>query len=259
METEPCEAGAARAMLRSIEGLPLEGFERSFKVSPRKLLANRFLAGVNSRDLPAETLSGVCGSLRMPRWMLDQVRIRSAEATTVHFGFEQGTTSAIYKVYLEFARRLQLWQADPVLLHLAYKWDPIEPSRHAVASYVCVPGLDARQIAERVAAVTSGPARRACGEVLSQVSLRTADLMYLDVTEEGNPRRSFDLNVHEASLAVSDVAAPIAQACTAYGCPPARVQALIDFASSARLAHLAGGVSRDGEEFMTLYYAPGIT
>jgi hypothetical protein len=82
--------------------------------------------------------------------------------------------------------------------------------------------------------------------------------MYLGVTEEGNSRRSFDVNVHEASLTVSDVAAPIAEACAAYGCPPARVQALLDFASSSRLAHLSGGVSRDGEEFMTVYYAPGI-
>jgi non-ribosomal peptide synthetase component F len=79
-------------------------------------------------------------------------------------------------------------------------------------------------------------------------------LQFLEVGEEGNERRSFDLNLYDAGLTLRDAQAPLARLRQHYGVRPGQYQALYDQVSARRLGHIAGGLHRAGESFATVYY-----
>lgn len=54
------------------------GFERSFKVFDKTILANRFLLGVEKEETPPNSLLEICQQMNMP------------DANMVLFGFEEG-------------------------------------------------------------------------------------------------------------------------------------------------------------------------
>jgi len=202
----------------------------------------------------------------MPDSLLQRFREHLPEATFVHFGFEETESSALYKAYLEFwenwedelARRAA--KAEPFLLHLGLKWDPADPGRAAVTRYTCHPWLPAEEIRRRLDAIyaTSDAAipRQAVHAAVDAASDRTrpGQLLYLEVSEEGNPRHSFDLNCYKAGLRlqVLDEWAPRLEA--HYGVPAERFRRVYDFARARTLGHIAGGLDREGHDFLTIYY-----
>jgi tryptophan halogenase len=107
----------------------------------------------------------------------------------------------------------------------------IDPSRHG-ALLELVQGI-ARQASERIA---------------------PGEIQYLEVTEEGNPRRSFDLNVYKSGLRLQDLNPELLRALAYYGIPFSRFAPLYQRIKRERLGHLAGGVDREGNDFMTVYY-----
>lgn len=78
--------------------------------------------------------------------------------------------------------------------------------------------------------------------------------MYLEVSEDNNPRASFDLNLHEAGIRIGEVGALLVQARDRYAIPAGEFDSLYGRVSAHRLGHLAGGISREGSDFLTLYY-----
>jgi hypothetical protein len=78
------------------------GYERSFKMLDRKLLANRFLLGIDTADITHARLLDVCRELQMPDACFVPFRDALADANLVFLGFEDNEPGCVYKVYLEF-------------------------------------------------------------------------------------------------------------------------------------------------------------
>jgi hypothetical protein len=244
-----------------LKNLPLEGFERSFKMSDGALFANRYLLGLHKSVIPPHVLSTICDEIGMPLSHRRSMGENLSRASTLHFGFEQGGDSDIYKVYLEFAGALARGGGphEPVLLHLAYKWDAMNPEIAMIAEYLCYQGLSPPSLMARHAALypdqSSGAAREATQEIIALASRRTDDdLMYLEVREEGNPRFSFDVKLHEAELRVQEIEIQLDALRRHYAISPTQYDPLFQQIRGSRLAHISGGTNRHGRDFVTVYY-----
>ncbi len=258
----PQVAGDGGRLLGLLRGQRFEGFEKSFKMARGSLLAERVLFGVPRAGADPASLAGVCRALAMPEPYLAAFEGGLAEADTVHFGFEAGE-GLLYKVYLEYARRYHGAPrgGPPVVLHHAYKWDASDPRRRAVARYECFPGLPAAGIRARLAALyghRGAPSQAAACAALDLAGRRSVKpLMYLEVAEEGNPRASFDLNLHPADLRVADLEAGLRELQQRYAIAEDAFEPVWENVRGQALGHVAGGTSRGGGDFFTVYHGVG--
>jgi tryptophan halogenase len=251
----PCAAADRLIAAVKALGAPVR-HERSLRLQPGPLHAHRFLLNVlprqNSGDAWAR-LQQVGHAMQMPKdvaaWLQDAPR----DASAVHFGFEGDGERCVVKLYVE---RPAVASADgaPVLLHEACKWT-LGEAGHVLSRYHWFPGLDADAIATRLQSLmaTQPQALQLALQALEVVRERPG-LQYLEVTEPGQPRASFDLNLYDAGLEVRALQPLLAGARDAFALPPGRLQVLVDQLKSRRLGHLAGGVHRDGQPFFTLYF-----
>jgi tryptophan halogenase len=263
LNAPPQDAGALAArVFESVDalGVPYR-HERSLRLAPGRLQANRVLVSLDRARLgegAAPRIAQICAQLGMPPGPLAQVEARVAESRGVHFGFESDGERGLYKAYFErLAAGAEAAAGAPTLLHLAYKWDPAAPQRCVTTRYVWHPGLAAAALRERMAGIYGpGAPLEAALALLGLAAARVdaARLQFLEVEEDGNARRSFDLNVYDAGLAVRDFQAPLARLREHFGVRPGQFQALYDQIRNRPLGHLAGGVHRDGEAFATVYY-----
>lgn len=256
---DPASAAADRliAAVKAL-GAPVR-HERSLRLQPGRLQAHRFLLTVLPRQLAGDAwarLHQVGRVMQMPRdvaaWLQDAPR----DASAVHFGFEGEGERCVLKLYVE---RPAVPNADgaPVLLHEACKWTLGEEG-HVRSRYHWFPGLDGDAIAARLQALMATQAQALQLALLALgVARDRPGLQYLEVTEPGQPRASFDLNLYDAGLEVRALQPLLAGARDAFALPPGRFQVLVDQLKSRRLGHLAGGVHRDGQPFFTLYF--GVT
>jgi hypothetical protein len=92
--------------------------------------------------------------------------------------------------------------------------------------------------------------------LLSKAYQRTApqNLFLLEVCEEQNDRRSFDLNFYRADLCMGDVAEVYAAALSFHGHSTARGMEFLSQVARERFGHFAGGFDRVGQSFITFYY-----
>jgi len=79
-------------------------------------------------------------------------------------------------------------------------------------------------------------------------------MLYLEADEEGNPRRSFDINFLRARVFLAELYPVWAGMCSHYGVDVERFHALFTPIRNELLAHIQGGVDRDGRDFVTIYY-----
>ena len=253
----------ARPMLALVRGLNVGfGFERSFKLSPGSLHADRVILGVRTKLANGESLLKVCRAIGMPDPYLARFEELLPEANTVGFGFEGGA----YKVYLEFWDKLrQRVRQDPAnvapeTLFLGFKWAISDPSRCALARYTCYPLLSIRGIRKRLAELYDDPAMpslRAAQEIIDLAAIRIGandSFVYVEASEEGNPRKSFDLNLYKAGLRVADLYPVLSALYQHYSIPESHLESLSAETGSRTFGHLSGGNGRDGQDFLTVYY-----
>jgi len=243
------------------------GYERSCKLSERRILANRYLLGIDTAKVVHARFLEAGRTLGMPQALYERFRDGLPEANLVFLGFEDSEEDGcIYKVYLEYwerlKRRLRAGAVDgePQLLHEGFKWYVDAPARHMVTRYECLPGLDAGQIRQRIeAAYQDAPSTVTLEAVRGILELATGRiagnrLLFVEVSEPGNPRRSFDLNVYPAGLRVGDALAPIRRAAASLEVPADKLKRLLSMISGKHLGHVSGGLSRGGDEYFTIYY-----
>jgi hypothetical protein len=237
--------------------------ERSIRLCPRRLLTNRFLLTVTKQDIPRDgdaAVLDVCRRLPMPAELEEAVRANLSAARFVHFGFEENETTSIYKVYLEFdpnAASRQVGENGEILLHLAFKWDIAEPSRHVVTKYWLHQSLSTAGIVARLAEVygSIGASYEIAAGIVQLTAGRSPhEPAYLEVREDANERRSFDVNLYDANLQVQDLAAWLEKMCAYFEIPVADFQPHYDKIKTKRFGHLAGGTHRRGQDFFNLYY-----
>jgi hypothetical protein len=245
------------------------GFESSFKIVNAVLLSNRFLLGVSKKAVGQradDRLTETCSLMGMPQTLLDVFKHYLPQGNYVHFGFEQNEKTTVYKVYLEFFETIKeeiekgKHRPGPALLHLGLKWDVSNPARQSLTRYTWYPWLSPHEILQRVSDILEterGAAAREAAEQLVSVALAripARDILYLEVTEEGNPRRSFDINVYRANLQLAEVYPLLSMLCRRHSIPFDTFHSLYDGIKTKRFGHLAAGVDRERNSFFTVYY-----
>lgn len=78
--------------------------------------------------------------------------------------------------------------------------------------------------------------------------------MYMEVSEEDNPRLSFDLRFYEANLQLSEIGNFLFRMSQHYAIPDGQFKPLYEEIKAGRFGHLSGGIDRNGRDFMTAYY-----
>jgi hypothetical protein len=263
---DPDAAHAARLMRLVDElGVPHQ-HERSMRLSRGELLSHRFLLTMNRADLGDDALGktlGICRELRMPAAAEFEAAARFDEAVCVHFGFEASPKGSVCKLYLE--RPMVPAEKDAaaaagrsVLVHTAFKWSP-GAGTHVLARYLWRPEPTLPQVRARIAELLGGESTRAAQLAFDVLALGLERapldrLQLLEASEEGSPRRSFDLNLYAAEREMQDAQATLYAMRDHFGVPPGRFQAIYDQVRHQRLGHVAGGVHRDGSEFLTVYF-----
>jgi GNAT superfamily N-acetyltransferase len=263
MGTGPVEArtGAA-ALLDAVRALRVLYFhERSFYMARETLLAERFLLVPSPAQLGprwTERALDVCEAIGLPPKLREAAAGELRRARAVAFGFEGGVSRSTYKVYFEQHASDPL-PGQPTLLHVAFKWDPADPSRHVVTHYHLHAGLRREQVLARMEGVCDGMPRAVVEPLAAVIELGCARadagvLQYLEAAEADTSRRSFDFNLYGAEIALGEIAAPLARLGAHFALPPGRLDALCDPLRTTRLGHIAAGIHRDGAPFVTVYY-----
>ena len=254
----------ADLLVKLVDGLHASyGFERSFRICPGRLQGRRFLLSVHKNALGDQAqakLLAICRQLTMPADFQQSVGEHLAEANIIHLGFEGHGDRCVYKVYLE--RGVEADAGTPQLLHLAFKWDPADAARKFVTKYVWFPGLTREQISARLADIFASPTgehRESLDIILGllDVACRKIDaskILYLEATEDGTPRRSFDINLYRAGLQLADLYPLLARMCRRCSIPYEEFHALYEPAKARTFGHISGGIHREGEEFFSVYY-----
>ncbi|MEW6664098.1 MAG: DUF3467 domain-containing protein [Thermodesulfobacteriota bacterium] len=268
-ETERSEE-RAELLFRLTKDLGVSlGFERSFKVFERTLLANRFLLGASKKalgDNSRERILAICAEMGMPADLLESLDGHLPDSNFVHFGFEKSETARVYKVYLEFYDKIEGEMkagprgAGPFLMHLGFKWDISDSSKRVLTRYTWYPSLSLQGMARRLSRLLDPRRHGACLEIakgiLSLASRKVPheDILYLEVTEEGYPRRSFDINMYRANLRMDELYPFLDRMCRIYSISQGQFQALYERAKEKAFGHLSGGIDREGRDFLTVYY-----
>jgi hypothetical protein len=258
------------SLLQLMKNLNVElGLERSFKVSERILLGNRFLLGTSKSAIGQESherILDICERMEMPGNLQETFRENLSEANYVHFGFEENVRTCIYKVYLEFYDKIgkeiksQPHTSDYFLLHLGFKWDVSDNTKHAVTKYTWYPFLSVEEIQARLASILDprayGKPLEIAKDIMSTVSNRVTQdkILYLEVSEENNPRRSFDINMYKAGLQLEEILPFLLNMCQHYSIPAEKFHVLYDQVKTRMFGHLSGGIDREGRDFLTVYY-----
>jgi len=245
------------------------GLERSFKVLDKTLLGNRFLVTMTKDAIgnhARQKLLDICRQINMPEDFQDVYRENLSFAKYVHFGYEENEKSSIYKAYLEFPSN---WEAellnkpagaDSFALYLGFKWDTSENGKRALTRYTCYPRIPPEKILNKLSTLYEGSAQMDSLEIVKGI-LETAlgrigygQILYLEVSEDNNPRRSFDINMYRAKLRLEELHPLLLRLCRRFSIPEERFRAVFDPIRSKRFGHLSGGIDREGKDFLTVYY-----
>ena len=239
------------------------GREDSFKMSHGQLLAGRFLLGLRTRDISPQGVMDIAAKLGMPEPFTTIFLHEYGVANMVLFGVEESEKGCICKAYLEFwdkVRSVTMATAsrEPALLHLGFKWYARDNSIQVIARYTCFPLLDLAGILSRIRRIhhryAENPSCWIACRFVQLAARHHVPMIYMEVSEEGTPRLSFDINLYKAYLTLADVEPLLLEAATYFSLSREQFDTLYARNRTRVLGHLAGGVARDGKDFLTIYY-----
>lgn len=245
------------------------GLERSFKVSEKTLLPNRFLLGFlpgSIRPNPYEKIMDVCKRMRMPEKFLDALEQKLPEATMVGLGIEEDEGACVVKAYVEFKKAYEealkkgAKKSDSYVSHWGYKWDAEDNTKGALARYTCFPALTAGEILERISGNFYRAGEKNPSEIIKEIVERGSrkvgpnKFLYLEANEENNPRSSFDINLYGANLRLEELHPFFLEMCRHFSIPTEQFRNLYEPVKTRTFGHLAGGLDRKGRYFLTVYF-----
>lgn len=204
--------------------------------------------------------------MNMPDKQLKIFLENLSDANMLLLGFEENETSCIYKVYLEFWNKLKnkLYQRpnkiNPEILYLGFKWNQIDNTNNIITKYICHPLLTVRSIVKRISSIYNYYDDKTSLNIVKDIikiankRIVNDSFIYLEVSEENNPRESFDINLYKANLQVKDIYPILLKICQNYSINCKDFDFLYSHICDKTLGHLSGGIDRQGRDFMTIYY-----
>ncbi len=249
-------------------GVPLMG-EVSAKLVPGALLTDRFLLSAPIAALAPGSLGNVVEMAETLGLDPEAAAVLSLDLETadvLHFGYEGSPSGgAVLKLYCEFAAIVGDWdrarrEGRRLLVHRAVKWDPESSEGAVISLYEADPTLSVTDTVDRIFDLLGDhPAAELVVSVFHRAAgrLPAQDRLFLEVTEQGTDRRSFDLKVYDAGFAVGSFREAMRDVAAAFGFDRVDRDRLAQLPSAEILGHLSGGRGRDGRPFLTLYYGGG--
>ena len=243
-------------------------FERSLSFQNQALQTDRFLLGFEKRQIGPnadEKIVHACMQMGMPEDFLDVLLKHLPAAKIVGFGFGEDKDSCIIKAYLELGAPFyragsSVQRSDSYLSHIGLKWDADDRSRKALARYTCFPGGTNREVQKHLSegfygGTASGPLEFVTG-ILEVAATKDLNLRFdlLNVTEDNNPRASYDINVYGANLQLNAIQTFLLSICRYYRIPEETFGNHYEKVKNHILGHIAGGKHRNGQDFLTLYF-----
>jgi hypothetical protein len=244
-------------------------FERSFKMAEKKIRGDRFTLIVYKskiRQNPYERLSDICKRMDMPEDLFEAFSENLPDAEGIGFGFEENEETRIYKVYIDF---LTKWEKeiergrnehDPFPAILGFKWDALDNSKCAQATYTWYPSLSFDKVFERLSSILGSDEHRTVLEMAKDIidmafSRMTHDqIRYSEETETTSQRERFDLSVYKANLPLKRIYPLLKRIYQHYSIPPDTFHGLYNPIRTQIVGHLSGGIDREGKDFLTIYY-----
>lgn len=228
------------------------------------MLTDRFLVAVPVSGVAPQTFAGIAAGIGIPDKLKALFLEHLPDADVVGYGSEDGEGGVIYKAYLEFWQKVRgqvlAGSREPALMYLGFKWYASDSSRNLVARYTCYPMLDLAGLLRRIRAIYGGELDRpSCGAALHLAEFaarRNAAPIYLEVSEDGTARRSYDINLYKANLTLGELEPVLHEAAGRYAVPTAPFSAFYARLRNGVFGHLSGGFGRDGSDFLTVYYEP---
>ncbi|MGD8350446.1 MAG: hypothetical protein PVI79_14450 [Gammaproteobacteria bacterium] len=249
---------------RLVEQLDLKcGYEKSFKLIERRLLRNRYLLGIEKSILDDSKLASICEQMKLPEKFAERFFDDIAEANLVLLGFEEGADYCSYRIYFEYWDRLRRRISaspppyQPMTLFQGYKWSTNDGDVAVVTDYVCYPRLGTDEIVARIREIgADGEAFAIAIEIISLAARLAGDqaFVYLEASEGGNPRNSFDINLYPAGMTLQSIYPRVERLFEHYGIPATELERLYRDCASRPLGHLSAGIDREGRDFFTVYY-----
>ncbi|RYX90329.1 MAG: hypothetical protein EOO28_29820 [Comamonadaceae bacterium] len=243
-----------------LKNLPLNGYERSFKLQPGHLLSDRFLLGLRTAALAVEDIDAIARAMNAP----DGFRLRMlellAESTFLHFGYEASPSQETLKIYLEFPLMQEGAPKSGQPLYLGFKWAAQDPRQQAVSTYSQPITWSADTLEKEIASACGDGHPLACDAVAQIVRLAlkraaAGALPLVQVADNETPRQSFDINLYAASLDLAEVR-PLLQALHRhFSIGDTDMEALAQRFDSDLVGHLSCGTDRHGQPFVTVYHA----
>lgn len=262
--------GIVLSFFKHLGGLDAEiDTEPSFKAVRGRIFESRFLFGVSRRATGPdrdERIASICEKIGMPHELLENFKRNLPDANHIYFGVEKDEQALILKVYQEYRDTIAENIAGghvtgrSFALFTGFKWDTSSPARQAVTRYAWYPSLPVPDMLERLR-MTIEPARHSelfesVGEIIKRASDKIAygDIQYLEVSEEDNPRRSFDINIYKSGLRLEDLYPYLRSVMWRHAISSDKIESLYQRIKTERFGHLAGGVDRQNKDFMTIYF-----
>lgn len=256
--------GYVNRYLQVIANLPLKGIERSIKFAPGQFLHERLLVGIEPACWSPALFIRLCAELAMPPSLQQLFQVAMARANFLFVAFELGEHGCVYKAYAEFPVRVSGASRDGVapaaLQYQGFKWNPDAPDQQTITDYVWTPRLAQAAIAARcahhLAMLNTSLLPALLEQVLVQSVLRVdaRELVFLEVGESGTPRKSVDLNVYPARLALAELILPLTAIAAGFGLELAAVKTILARDAQQVLGHVSVGCDRKGGDFLTVYY-----
>ena len=245
------------------------GYERSFKLKQGRILANRYLIGVNKTELSRGAWLRICEQLGMPVDFVESFKRNFPNANSILIGFEDGEEAGCrFKIYLEYwdqicdgvRKRGKPAVGSRELMFLGYKWQADHPTGQTIEKYWCYPLLSIREIVDRIGFLFAGR-DITLASLMQRITHRAAgrcgegSFIYLEV-DEGDNRTSFDLNVYKSNLTMIEIKNTIRSIANHFAISSLEQQQLLNLFSKARLGHLSAGYRSDNQEFASVYFEP---
>ena len=240
------------------------GCERSVRLHLETFETRRALFSFSVAEIGANAnteVVAICRAMGIPnRLVLNISRFFSA-AAFVHFGFEYAGSAMIGKCYLELPAPVP--DAAPVngrLQFLGFKWSMNDASVAVVTRYRALSISHWDAAPALMLANTGSLLQPAMSKLMNslrpQESSKDDALSLLEIEEEGSSRRSYDLNIYDNSVSVSMLADALRDVALILNVNSAAIEQWLESNATAPVGHIATGLGRDQQSFLTVYYAP---
>lgn len=249
-------------------------FERSFRLSAGTVETRRGLLSIpvsvlQEHNVPAAEVLQICQAMSSPESHQSSIARFLPSAGCVHFGFEAANTAKIGKCYLELPS-----STASQLVFLGFKWSLDDDRLAVVSRYRALPISDQPALQTQLLQQIPSAGRVAARELIETcvpgrlTRQQLGELRLLEVSEEGSPRRSLDLNVYERQLTLRDIAEPTTvfaggfednTATEAAEMATRRLTDWLTLHADSHLGHISLGTDRQGQPFLTLYHAAEVS